>query len=100
MTIFCSHQKLLFHNIPLERVSEDKGKCNSHGSKLLSMCKNNNVFICNGRAGDDKGVGRVTSNQTSLIDYLILSPDLFPFVPKFGSLTLTHLFPTYIVDCT
>ena len=78
-----SHQKLLFHNIPLERVSEDKGKCNSHGSKLLSMCKNNNVFICNGRAGDDKGVGRVTSNQTSLIDYLILSPDLFPFVSKF-----------------
>jgi len=77
------YQKLLLHNISLERASEDTGRCNSSGTKLLNFCKNNSLFICNGRTGIDGGTGKVTSNRTSLIDYLIVSPDLFPFISEF-----------------
>ncbi|VDI33760.1 Hypothetical predicted protein [Mytilus galloprovincialis] len=89
---FHSFQKLILYDIPLDRANEDTGRCNTFGSKLLSFCKNNNMFICNGRVGSDKGVGRVTSSQTSLIDYCIVSPDLFPLLSEFEVIDFDPLY--------
>ena len=35
---------------------------------LIDICKNNNLFILNGRCGKDKGVGAFTFKQCSVID--------------------------------
>ena len=85
-------EKLNFYKIPLERCSEDNGRCNSHGYRLLTFCKNNNFFIANGRIGFDKDIGKATSHQKSLIDYLIVSPDLFPFVSEFDVIDFNPIF--------
>ena len=59
------------------RVTEDKHKCNNLGRKLLSFCKNNNVFICNGRTGKDKYIGANTNVKgNTVIDYFICSPSV------------------------
>lgn len=51
---FFSHvYKLDTLNVIKDRSSQDKHKNNS-GYKLLNMCKNNNLFIVNGRIGHDK----------------------------------------------
>jgi hypothetical protein len=38
-----------FNDIHLHRKSSDKDRCNAYGNKLLNMCKNNNIYIANGR---------------------------------------------------
>ncbi|CAC5396920.1 unnamed protein product [Mytilus coruscus] len=43
-------QKLQEKNIPVERSSEDRGRCNNYGYKMLNFCKNNSIFIANGRS--------------------------------------------------
>ena len=58
---------------PLFRVSHDT-KCNSHGVKLLDVCKSTCLRIINGRLGRDHNIGEYTfvSNQgASVIDYLL-----------------------------
>ena len=35
------------------------------------MCKNSNLYICNGRLGNDHLIGKCTSKDKSLIDYLL-----------------------------
>ena len=48
-------------NVPLQRHSEDVGRINNVGYKMISFCKNNGLFIANGRVGSDKEkVSRVT----------------------------------------
>ncbi|CAC5370828.1 unnamed protein product [Mytilus coruscus] len=42
--------------------------------------------------GTDKGVDRVTSTQTSLLDYCIVSPDLFPLLSEFDVIDFDQLF--------
>ncbi|CAC5398969.1 unnamed protein product [Mytilus coruscus] len=58
-------QKLQEKNIPVERSSEDRGRCNNYGYKMLNFCKNNSIFIANGRICDDAG------------------KELFPFITEF-----------------
>ncbi|CAC5416793.1 unnamed protein product [Mytilus coruscus] len=76
-------QKLQEKNIPVERSSEDRGRCNNYGYKMLNFCKNNSIFIANGRICDDAGIGKVTCSEISIVDYLIVSPELFPFITEF-----------------
>ena len=71
--------KLKLAGISLERASQDKGKPNSHGYKLIDLCKNNNLYIVNGRAGQDKGVGK----GVSLVDYAVASANIFPSIIDF-----------------
>jgi hypothetical protein len=40
-------------------------------SPILEFCKYNNMFICNGRMCNDKGVGKFTSKDASVVDYVI-----------------------------
>ena len=50
--------------IPFDRVSRDN-KTNNSGYWLTDLCKNNNIFIVNGRFGKDKRVGAATFRDQS-----------------------------------
>ena len=68
-------------SIPLERCSEDS-ITNSHGSRLIDTCRNNNLFILNGRVHKDT-TGRFTFKYNSVIDYIISTAECFKHVSNF-----------------
>ena len=55
---FYSVSKLDSLDIPHDRKSMDK-HTNNTGYKLLDICRNNNLFVCNGRIGNDKQQGQI-----------------------------------------
>ena len=59
-------------NISVNRASCDT-VVNTNGSKLIEICRGNNLFIVNGRLGSDQNIGNFTFRDTSLIDYTICS---------------------------
>ena len=61
--------ELQTHNISLSRASRDTVR-NNFGNKLLQLCDNNNLHICNGRIDGDV-TGALTCIRGSVIDYLI-----------------------------
>ena len=66
-------------NLPLQRQSMNN-VCNSHGLKLLDLCKATSLRVANGRLGNDCIVGTYTyssRNGCSVIDYLVLSQQDF-----------------------
>lgn len=68
-----------------KRCTMDKSVNNS-GRKLLDLCICSNIKIVNGRMGEDARIGNYTNmstNGNSLIDYVICSHDLFPFISNF-----------------
>ena len=72
-------------NIP-DRYSMDNACKNSHGMKLLELCKSTGLLIFNGRLGSDKGKGEYTRIDTtgcSVVDYFIGSPSVFSMVANF-----------------
>ncbi|CAG2225518.1 C1QL [Mytilus edulis] len=69
--------------IPLERYSEDKIIVNNYGRKLIELCKRCSLCFANGRLHQDKFIGKNTCKDASLVDYLILSPDMFDLVMEF-----------------
>ena len=42
-----------------------------------------NLYIANSRVGLDRGIGKRTCKNRSVIDYLISSSNLFPFIQEF-----------------
>jgi hypothetical protein len=60
--------------IPLRRANEDK-VINQYVRKLLNFCKYIDVFILNGRIGEDKHIGKFTCKNIGVVDYTIASPD-------------------------
>jgi hypothetical protein len=61
------------YDLPVERFSKDK-KQNRVGNVILDICKNNNMFIVNGRVDPDRSEsGEFTFKQTSVIDYAIVT---------------------------
>ena len=79
---FYSVSKLDSYNIPKDRKSMDK-HTNNIGYKLIDICKNNNMFLCNGRIGNDKHHGKLTFKKVSVIDYTISSVEALPYLQKF-----------------
>ena len=69
-------------NINQNRVSQNM-KTNNNGYKLIDICRNNNLFILNGRFGKDKNLGKFTFRDQSLIDYTICSFDCFMLFSDF-----------------
>ena len=59
--------------------------CNAFGKELSNLCINTNAHILNGRHLQDKDgeYTCITPNGTSVVDYIILSSDLFDFVSRF-----------------
>ena len=42
-----------------------------------------NKYIANSRVGDDNGIGEKTCKDKSVVDYLLLSSQLFPLIKQF-----------------
>jgi hypothetical protein len=78
-------------NVPLSRKSVDK-KTNSNGLALVDICRNNNLFILNGRMGTDKDTGQFTYRNSSVIDYAIATAECFVFLTEFGIIETDSLF--------
>jgi hypothetical protein len=60
-------------NLPLKRNNVDKGK-NPYGNLLLNLCRGNDLFIVNGRIGDNKE-GNLTCRNASVVDYTICNSE-------------------------
>ena len=86
-----SNYKLAEMGIPLERFSEDKARVNKYGQKLVELCKRCSLYIANGRVYKDKFIGGSTCKDTSLVDYLILSSNLFHILADFEVLNLFYM---------
>ncbi|XP_071137198.1 uncharacterized protein [Mytilus edulis] len=56
---------------------------NNYGNRLLQLCQNIELLIVNGRLGKDKCIGALTCKNTTIVDYCILSPELFPYISEF-----------------
>ena len=76
--------------IPKHRNSPDL-VVNNFGRKLVDFCKNNNVFIYNGRIGNDKA-GKSTSKNLSVVDYALSTAHLLKFVKHFEVLEFSKLY--------
>ena len=80
-------EKILEENIldelgfSLNRNSQDKN-VNNYGFRLVELCKNTGVCMLNGRVSKDC-IGNTTCDNKSVVDYIMCSPKLFPFVNKF-----------------
>ena len=78
---FEKHTVLQNLSIPLNRQSMDN-KTNAHGIRLIELCRNNNLFIFNGRIHNDL-TGKYTFKDKSVIDYTIATADCFQFIRDF-----------------
>ena len=73
-------------DVPLDRFSQDNF-INVNGRKLLDFCKLNSLRICNGRLGQDKGIGKCTyigGTGSSVVDYVLVSESVFNLISKFS----------------
>ena len=68
--------------IPLNRKSCDL-VANNYGYRLIELCRNLGIMIANGRCGKDNFVGKVTCGVSSLIDYVICSPEMLCLINDF-----------------
>lgn len=74
-------------SIPLERSSLDH-KTNTSGLRFIEICRNNNLFIFNGRLSKDKNNGAFTFRDRSVIDYAVSTAECFKYIEDFD-ITLT-----------
>ena len=78
-------------NLP-KRTSRDT-QVNAYGKSLNELCIGNNLISLNGRIKGDL-IGQFTCNTyngASVVDYVIVSQDLFPFVQSFSVHNPTEL---------
>ena len=68
-----------------KRTSQDR-IINKQGEHLLDICKGSNLFILNGRCGNDEDKGKLTFRNISLLDYGIASVDSLIFVKDFETI--------------
>ena len=66
----------------INRNNSDK-HTNNNGIKLIELCKMHDLFICNGRCGDDRDIGHFTCKNASVVDYSVMSAELFEYVANF-----------------
>ena len=57
----------------LSSTEHENLNAHNNGYKLIDICRNNNLYILNGRFGRDKTEGKLTFRNQSLIDYTICS---------------------------
>lgn len=78
-------------SIPIQRYSKDKSK-NNFGNRLVELCKYHDLFIFNGRVGEDRGVGELTCKASSVVDYVIGSASVLKHVQNFSILEFSKLY--------
>ena len=76
----CSIEQLGF---PKERHNSDQSRIDNYGRRLLELCKSCDLYIAYGRLGLDMFWGCKTCKCTTVVDYVILSPSLFPYISEF-----------------
>ena len=81
---------LCHYGVPLNRANCDK-QTNNNGHWLLDICKNNNLFIVNGRIGKDTSIGAPTFCDRSTMNYTIVSAECFKILCEFELLELDFL---------
>ena len=86
----CNEVSINSCDIQQNRNNVDK-VVNNYGDRLLTLCKTLEVFIVNGRLGEDANWEKLTCNTDSLVDYFICSALIFPTV-LFG---LIHAWKPY-----
>ena len=77
-------------NLPLKRNNVDKGK-NPYGNLLLYLCRGNDLFIVNGRIGDNKE-GNLTCRNASVVDYTICNSEFLKNIVNMSILDFSRLF--------
>ncbi|XP_062583214.1 uncharacterized protein LOC134244980 [Saccostrea cucullata] len=84
---------IIFDNfkIPLHRVVQDV-HVNNFGYKMIDFCKNNDIYIVNGRAGSDKYVGGLTCKGSSTVDYVVATAPMFKFIKDFDISDFCNLY--------
>ncbi|XP_053380331.1 uncharacterized protein LOC128548841 [Mercenaria mercenaria] len=70
-------------NVPLNRNCVDT-VVNHYGNQLIDMCKNNDLFIWNGRMGTDCLKPVLTCKNASTVDYFISSSFVFENIVDFN----------------
>lgn len=78
-----SRNNLCDLGIPLDRYSNDANFINNYGIRLVDLCRSTGLLIANGRCGNDMYIGKNTCKSASLVDYVIMSPCLFPCIRNF-----------------
>lgn len=63
---------------------------NSYGRKYIEFCRNNNVFIFNGRVGKDS-VGNPTCKNSSVVDYICSTGKFLCLVQNFEVMEFSSL---------
>ena len=63
-------------SVPLLRKTLDK-TVNTYGHSLLELCKNNDLFMLNGRIGKDAVNPKLTCEEKILVDCILSSAHLF-----------------------
>ena len=71
------------------RISEDTAT-NNYGFRLLDFCKTVDVAIVNGRTGSDASIGKCTCKPVSVVDYVLVSSDLFHLISDLGVLDFAN----------
>ena len=78
-------------NFPTDRKSADHST-NIYGKQLLEFCQGNDLFIINGRIGQDMIDPKATCKDRSTIDYFICSPNMIQYVCIFSVLDFSPFF--------
>jgi hypothetical protein len=73
---FYDHNNLVENGVSLYRYTQCTCRPNTYGKRLIELCKKNNIYFVNSRVGNDKYIGNVTCNNTSVVDYLLLSSNM------------------------
>ena len=56
-----------------------------------NFCKYNDVFILNGRIGEDKEIGKFTCKNVSVVGYIIASPQYLKHITNLQVLEFSNL---------
>ena len=95
---------VVYSNTINTRANGDK-TVNKFGSRLIELYKSLNMYIANGRCGNDKDVGSPTSKGISTVDYVVVTKSLLnkivhfliePFDPMFSDIHSPVAFTLYI----
>ena len=88
---FYDYENLLRCGIPLLRYTQDKSRPNKFGRRLLELCQNCSLYIANSRICKDKGIGKCTCKDSTVVDYLLISSSVFPLISEFEILDFNPL---------
>ena len=72
------------YNITENRANQDlTPDRNSYGKKMVEICRNNQVYIFNGRLGEDCNKGQFTTTFNTTLDYFLGTPFVMHLVKNF-----------------